>query len=251
MTSITRKYLNGTVMQLSGLRDDADLPHALAVDVLDVVGTEVEILAGSPSALDAFLAETRATRTKQVTLPNGLTASIGTFGMQGAVGYPFWLTVGSHRLYGHASPGVTLHSLTQCLGRAAMSADANGVTVDAPRSAYRRPCILQSVSDDYLIDIRPARQRMGSSGGHPVEGGLLSRSDPEAPNPYLLLDADRHLAYILPVPGRNINVAVEGASSLVLTEVPGPGDDQSSTPTDDAITSPSAVDETSTGAGLP
>lgn len=217
MTKTQRRFMDGRLIQLTGLRPDADLPMALVVDVLNVAGHEVEINAGSSTALNAFLNETGSTLVRDVMLPNGLEMSIGKFGPINAIGYPFWSTIGLFRLYGHAGPAVTLQALMQCLGDATVSADSTGVTLRAPRSLSRHPSIMQSVSGDYVIDVRSARRRRRSSGGEPVAGGFLLRSDPEYPYPYLVLDAGRLLAYVLPLPGRDINVAVQDAARLVLT----------------------------------
>ncbi len=217
--AITRRFINGSKVRFDGIAQVDELPEAVSVDVLDVVGSEVEIYAGPASALDAFLAETGTTLDKVVTLGDGTEVSKGNFGEADAAGYAFWFSVGNFRVYGTAAPGLSLETLVRSLGAATISGDLHGVSIVADRSPHRRPGIMQMVPGDYLIDVKPARARGRTSEGQQVAGGLLSRSDPSYPNPYLVLDADELLAYFLPVPGRDISVVVEGASRLVLEPI--------------------------------
>ena len=217
--AITRRFINGNKVRFAGIAQVDELPEAVSVDVLDVVGSEVEIYAGPASALRAFLDETRTTVDSVVTLADGTEVSKGSFGESGATGYAFWFPVGNFRVYGTAAPGLSVETLVRSLRAATISSDADGVSIAATRSPNRRPSIMQMVPGDYLIDVKQARTRGRTSEGRAVAGGLLSRSDPSYPHPYLVLDADQLLAYFLPVPGRDISVAVEGASRLVLEAI--------------------------------
>ena len=99
---------------------------------------------------------------------------------------------------------------------AMITGDAEGVRIAGNRSPYRQPSIMQMVPGDYLIDIRLARPSKRALIGRAVAGGSLFRSDHDSLHPYLVLDASNLLAYILPVPGRPIAAALEGASRLEL-----------------------------------
>ena len=54
--AIARRFINGNKVRIAGIAQVDELPEAVSVDVLDVVGSEVEIYAGPASALRAFLA---------------------------------------------------------------------------------------------------------------------------------------------------------------------------------------------------
>lgn len=157
--AITRRFIDGSKVRFDGIAQTDELPEAVSVDVLDVAGSEVEIYAGPASALDAFLAETRTTLDKTVTLGDGTEVSKGRFGDDGAAGYAFWFTVGNFRVYGTAAPGLPLEALIRSLGAATISGDLDGVSIEAVRSPRRRPSIMQMVPGDYLIDIKPVRAR--------------------------------------------------------------------------------------------
>ncbi len=154
-TQVIRRFLNGRKVRIDVIDYKGRLPRATSVDVLNVAGTDVEVYAGSATSRALFLAETRSTVDKVISLSDGIEVSYGmlTDDEAAAARYTFWFAVGKFNVYGFAA-GVPFDVLVRFLDEAVISSDQDGVCILAPRSSYWKPSISQMVPGSILITLQ-------------------------------------------------------------------------------------------------